>query len=100
MAKKVVGDVTPDDVKKHLVMFVAVIQTVINWIPGEVGVKVKRVGELLVGIATQEWFVGLITYLLNTFQDKPITEADLGKALAHYGKEVEEGKRPVNFDLK
>lgn len=102
MSDKVVGVVTPDDVKVHLLMFTGLLQSVLNWLPATDSMaKVKKVGELLIAISSQEWFIGLITYLLNTFHNEPVTQENLGKCLAFYGKKVEEGaEKPVKFDLQ
>lgn len=98
----VVGaNITPEDVKKHLQMFTTVLQSVMSWLPAtESTAKIKKVGDLLVAIAAQEWFVGLIVYLLNTFHNEPVTQESLGQALSFYGKKVEGGEKPVVFDLK
>jgi hypothetical protein len=93
--------VTQEEVRRQLTMFVAVLQTVVAWIPGEVGVGVKKVATLLVGLSTQDWFVGLVTYLLNTFGDKPVTQDQLSDALSHFAKSVKSSEElPVKFDLK
>lgn len=92
---------TPEDVRKHLDMFSNVISTVVKWIPGEVGTKAKKLADLIVTIFAQDWFVGLIVYLINTFSDTPLDREIVGAALEHYALALKENKStPVKFDLE
>lgn len=93
----VVGAVTPDDIRKYVAMFLPVVVAVTKWMPE----NVQKFISLGTSLLSQDWAVGLLVYLINTLENKQLTEKQVAKALENFAASLEKGEgAPIKWDLQ
>ncbi len=84
----VVADFIPNVIKPHLELFMKIANGVASMLPGAVGTTVRSVLSLLSSVITEDWFLELVCYLLNSFAKKEVTTQELSDALKHYATQI------------
>jgi hypothetical protein len=94
------GHMTVDEVRKNMESFANTAELFIAWIPGDVGQRARQILNVMKVLFVQEWFVQLITYLMNTFLNNETPNSDeLAVALKFYAERVGVvGQAPVVFE--
>lgn len=80
MSDEMVVGVNDNVVRMYLGMVAGVLQNVSNLLPG----KAKSVALMLVTLTQTNWFVGLVTFVLDKFQGQEVDTNSLNSALQEF----------------
>lgn len=69
-------------------MFSAVVNTFLLLLPGETKKTIKDLLDIITGLLQKDWFVELLSYLLNTFKDGRPTRKQLSDALEYFANKI------------
>jgi hypothetical protein len=90
MPENVVGAVAKDDLKKYLLLAVSTFNGIAAFIPGDAGKTLKQISVIFGQVASQDWFIDLLYFLLNTFQNTTPTHEQLAQAVSHFTDKLKE----------
>lgn len=85
MSDEMVVGVNEDTVRMYLGMLTGLLENMSRFLPG----KAKEVAVLLVTLTKTDWFVGLVTFVLDRFQGQSVDQEKLADALHEYASNVE-----------
>jgi hypothetical protein len=80
MSDEMVVGVNDNVVRTYLEMVAGILQKVSNLLPG----KAKSVALMLVTLTQTDWFVGLVTFVLDKFQGQEVDTNSLNDALQEF----------------
>jgi hypothetical protein len=80
MSDEMVVGVNNNVVRTYLEMVGGILQKVSNLLPG----KAKSVALMLVTLTQTDWFVGLVTFVLDKFQGQEVDTNSLNSALQEF----------------
>ena len=89
---------TPDKIKPQILMYLMMANGIVMMLPENAKKSVKEFLDITNGLVNKDWFLDLLSYLLNTFEDGKVTKEEFMNALDHFVQEIKaDSNAPLMF---